>query len=251
MARVTRLARRLAALPARARAALGLAVVLAVFLVAWAAVAAFGDGGGDTDDAAGDPAGDADTAMPTTTLATGGVDVDAPDGWQPIPLPELGVGLAVPPGWEAVLLSPEGLATLANASPAVPDFVDSAHAAARAGGLLYAAGEDAAGGISDVVLRAAPGTGVTDAAGLASYAEDLAAEAGRTDPEVEPVDGAAQPTVRLRFQVGGDGESAEGTETFVLGPEGIVWSLVVTTDDPEIHDDLVADIAGTLTFADA
>lgn len=251
MARVTRLAPRLAALPGRARAALGLAVVLAVALVAWAAVAALGDDGAGTDDAGGDRAGDADTAMPTTTLATGGVEVDAPEGWQPIPLPELGVGLAVPPGWEAVLLSPEGLATLANASPAVPGFVDSAHAAARAGGLVYAAGEDAGGGISDVVLRAAPGTGVTDAAGLASYAEDLAAEAGRPDPEVEVVDDAARPAVRLRFRVRGDGETAEGTETFVLGPDAIVWSLVVTTDDAEIHDDLVAEIAGTLTFADA
>jgi len=251
MARVTRLARRLAALPGRARAALGLAVVLAVALVAWAAVAALGDDGAGTDDAGGDRAGDADTAMPTTTLATGGVEVDAPEGWQPIPLPELGVGLAVPPGWEAVLLSPEGLATLANASPAVPDFVDSAHAAARAGGLVYAAGEDAGGGVSDVVLRAAPGTGVTDAAGLASYAEELAAEAGRPDPRVQVVEGAAQPTVRLGFRVGGDGESAEGTETFVLGPGGIVWSLVVTSDDPEIHDDLVGAVAGTLTLADA
>lgn len=243
---MTRLARRLAALPPRARAALAVAVALAVALVAWAAVAAIDDGAGDE---AGDQGGDAGTAMPTTTLATGGVEVDAPEGWQPIPLPELGVGLAVPPGWEAVLLSPEGLATLANAAPAVPDFVDSAHAAARAGGLVYAAGEDAGGGVSDVVLRAAPGTGVADADGLASYAEDLAAEAGRSDPRVEEVEGAARPTVRLQFRVGGDGESAEGTETLVLGPEGIVWSLVVTTDDPEVHDDLVAAVTGTLTFA--
>lgn len=247
MARVRRFGRRLAALPARAKGALALAVVLAVALVAWLAVAALGGDGAGPGESAGDP----DPAMPSTTLATGGVEVDAPEGWQPIPVPDLGVGVAVPPAWEAALLSPEGLATLANASPAVPDLVDNAHAAAAAGGLVYAAGEDAGGGISDLVVRAAPGTGVTDVAGLAAYAEDLAAETGRTDPQVEVVDDAGRPTVRLRFRVGGDGAVAEGTETLVVGPNDIVWSLVVTTDDPAIHDDLVGAVTGTLTFADA
>lgn len=244
------LSRRVAALPRRARAALGLAAALAAALVVWAAWAVLAGGGGG-DDAAGGAGGEPDPALPSTTLATGGIEVDAPEGWQPIPVPDLGVGLAVPPGWEATLLSPEGLATLAEASPVVPDFVENAHAAASAGGLVYAAGEDGAGGVSDVIVRAAPQTGVTDVAGLEAYAQGLAAEAGRTDPQVEVVDGAARPTVRLRFRVGGDGdgEVAEGTESLVLGPDGIVWSVVVTTDDAAMHDDLVRTVTGTLAFA--
>ena len=189
--------------------------------------------------------------MPSTTLNTGGIDVAAPDGWLAIPVPDLGFGLAVPPGWEASLLSPEGLATLASASPAVPGFVDSAHQAAASGGLVYAAGEDAAGGVSDVMVRGAPQSGVADAAGLAAYARDLAVRAGRADPQVEVVEGAARPTVRMRFQVGGGGETAEGTETLVLGPQGIVWEVIVTSDDAASHDDLATGITDTLTFAGA
>jgi hypothetical protein len=248
------LARRVAALPLRARLALVAAVVLSVVVVLLLVVP--GDGGEGGEDTAGDPGtagteatGDGGHGATSTTLNTGGIEVAAPEGWQPIPVPDLGFGIAVPPGWEAALLSPEGLATLARSSPVVPDFVDDAHAAAATGGLVYAAGEEAGGAISDVVVRAAPQTGVTDAAGLAAYAETLATEAGRADPQAEVVEGAALPTARLRFQVGAGGEVAEGTETFVLGPDGIVWSVTVTSDDAATHVDLAAAIAGTLTFA--
>lgn len=252
MARVTRFVRRLAALPLRARLALVAAVVLSVVAVLLLVVP--GDGGGGGDDRAGDPEATGDPeggghGVTSTTLRTGGIEVAAPEGWQAIPVPDLGFGIAVPPGWEAALLSPDGLATLARSSPVVPDFVDNAHAAAATGGLVYAAGEEAGGAISDVVVRAAPQTDVSDVAGLAAYAEALAADAGRTDPQAEVVEGAAMPRVRLRFQAGAEGEVAEGTETFVLGPDGIVWSVTVTSDDAAVHVELADDIAGTLTFA--
>ncbi|HKY65399.1 MAG TPA: hypothetical protein VJM49_03475, partial [Acidimicrobiales bacterium] len=194
--------------------------------------------------------GDAEGTLPTTTLATGDLDVPTPDGWQQVPLPALGVGLAVPPGWEAVVLSPDGLASLAGAAPAIPDFVENATAAATEGGLLYGAGQDAEGRVSDVLLRAAPQTGVTDAAGLEDYARTLAASGGRTGGRVEVVDGAERPAVRLDFQVGAGGEVAEGTERLVLGPNGIVWSVTVTSDDRDLHDDLASAISDTLTLAD-
>jgi hypothetical protein len=235
MARVARGARRLRALPGRAKAALALALVLIVAVVASVVVAVVGDGGGDT--AGGGSGG----TVPTTTLATGDLDLQVPEGWQPIPVPALGFGLAVPPGWEAVLLSPDGLATLSGATPAIPGFVEAATAAA--------AGQDASGQVSDVLVRAAPQTGVTDVAGLEAYAGSLAAAAGRTDPDVEVVEDAARPTVRLRFEVGTGEERAQGTETLVLGPNGLVWSVTVTSDDPALHDDLATSITDTLTFS--
>lgn len=244
MARLRSAARRVRALPRRARAALVLAVVLVVAGVVWIAVAA---AGGDGDEPAAD--GGSDGRLPTTTLATGDLDVPTPDGWQAVPLPSLGVGLAVPPGWEAVVLSPDGLAALANAAPAIPDFVANANAAAAERGLLYAAGQDADGRVSDVVLRAAPQTGVTDVAGLEDEARSLASASGRTGARVEVVDGAERPTVRLDFRVGAGDEVAEGTETLVLGPKGIVWSVTVTSDDPAVHDDLAAAVTDTLTLS--
>jgi hypothetical protein len=243
MARVARGARRLRALPGRAKAALALALVLIVAVVASVVVAVAGDGGGDT--AGGGSGG----TLPSTTLASGDLDLQVPEGWQPIPVPALGFGLAVPPGWEAVLLSPDGLATLSGATPAIPGFVEAATAAAAGGGLVYAAGQDASGQVSDVLVRAAPQTGVTDVAGLEAYAGSLAAAAGRTDPDVEVVEDAARPTVRLRFEVGTGEERAQGTETLVLGPNGLVWSVTVTSDDPALHDDLATSITDTLTFS--
>jgi hypothetical protein len=241
--------RRVAALPLRARLALAAAVALSVVAVVLL-VAPGGDGDGDGDARAGDvPASVHGDPGASTTLATGGIEVDAPEGWQAIPVPALRFGIAVPPGWEAAVLSPEGLEALSSAAPAVEGFVESAHAAAASGGLLYAAGEDDEGQVSDVLVRAAPGTDVTDAAGLADYARGLAGQAGRRDPEVESVDGAASPTVRLRFAVGDDGEeAARGTETLSLAEDGIVWSVVVTSDDAAAHDDLAARLAGTLAF---
>ena len=247
MARLTRLRRaagRVRALPGRARAALALAVLLIVAGAVWVAVAAGGGGEGD------EPAAEGGSGrQPTTTLAAGDLDVEAPDGWQEVPLPSLGVGLAVPPGWEAVVLSPEGLATLANSSPSIPGFVESATAAAEADGVFYAAGQDAEGRVSDVLLRAAPGAGVTDAAGLEDYARSLASASGRTGARVAAVEDAERPTVRLDFRVGSGDEVAEATETLVLGPRGIVWSVAVTSDDPAVHDDLADAVTGTLTLS--
>lgn len=243
MARLSGAAARLRALPGRARAALGLAVALIVGLMAWAAVAAAGRG-----DDGGEAAGTSTSS--STTLATGQLDLRPPEGWQPIPVPALGVGLAVPPAWEAVLLSPEGLATLTRSDPAVPGFADSARAAAAQGGIIYAAGVDRDGQVSDVVVRAAPRSGVTDEADLEAYARALAAAAGRSDPAIEVVDDAERPTVRLSFRAGAAGESAEGTDTLVLGPAGIVWSVTVTSDDTARHDGLVTSITDTLVLAE-
>lgn len=243
MAGLSRAGRRVRALPGRARAALGLAVALTAALAVWAVAATAGGGDGAGGEATGDP------TLTSTTLATGDLDLQLPEGWQPIPVPKLGVGLAVPPGWEAVLLSPEGLATLTRAEPAVPGFADSARAAAAQGGIVYAAGVDGDGRVDDVVLRAAPRSGVTDEASLEAYARVLAAAAGRSDPAIEVVGAAERPTVRLSFRAGTGSESAEGTETLVLGPTGIVWSVTVTSDDAARHDELATSITDTLAFA--
>jgi hypothetical protein len=243
MARVAAATRRVRALPWRAKVALALALVLILAVVASVVVAVVGDDGGDTG------GGGSGATLPSTTLASGDLDLQVPEGWQPIPVPALGFGLAVPPGWEAVLLSPDGLASLSGASPAIPGFVEAATAAASAGGLVYAAGQDASGQVSDVLVRAAPQTGVTDVAGLEAYAGTLAAAAGRADPDVEVIEDAARPTVRLRFEAGTGEERAQGTETLVLGPNGLVWSVTVTSDDPALHDDLATSITDTLTLA--
>lgn len=114
-ARVRRWMARVRALPRRAKVALAAAVVLAVVAVLLIVVpGGGGDGGERSDDGEVEPG---ELTTTSTTLRTGEVEVDAPDGWQAIPLPDIEVGLAVPPGWEAVKLSPEGLEALSNASP--------------------------------------------------------------------------------------------------------------------------------------
>jgi hypothetical protein len=229
----------------RSRPALALVgLVAAAVLVAGACT----DKGKGSSEAAVKPG----SAITSTTINTGGIHVDAPERWRTIPVPDLGFGLAVPPGWEATLLSPQGLATLAGASPKVPEFTDLAHAAAQSGGLLYAAGVDDQGGVSDVVVRGAPNTGVKDVAGLTAYAKQIAAQAGRPNQAVTPVDGAEHPTVQMRFQVPGVTKGAkpsQATETLVAGPNNVVWDITITSDTASIHDALARQINDTFTLA--
>jgi hypothetical protein len=229
-----------------ARGAAGVALALALAL---AACSGGGDGG---EEAAEDtPAGS--QAATTTTINTGGIEVPAPEGWTAVPVPDLGMGLAVPPGWEVTLLSPDGLNSLARSSPAVPDFQNLAHAAASAGGLLYAAGQDAAGGISDVVVRATPQAGVSTTDQLATAAQLIAANAGTDPATVQMVDGTEYPTALVPFTVGGGAPGSEGsaaaTNVMVAGPRDILWEITVTSDDAASHDQLVEAIRETLTFS--
>jgi hypothetical protein len=252
MARLRNLVRQVRALPLRARLALVAAVVLslvAVLLLAWPA----GDDGSDDGGEPGDDSAATGVVPDTssTTVATGGIEIDAPEGWQEMAVPTLRFGVAVPPGWETVLLSPEGLGALSRADPVVPGFAENAQAAADVAGVLYAAGADEAGRVSDLTVRADPRPEVTDLAGLEAYAAGLAAEAGRAGAQVEVVEGAEHPTVRLSFQAGTGDELAEGTETLVLGPDGFVWSVTVTSDDAAIHAELAELITATLAFAPA
>jgi hypothetical protein len=154
-----------------------------------------------------------------------------------------------------VVLSGEGLSRLADAAPEVPGFVDAAHNAASAGAIFYAAGVDGEDHVTDLKVRAAAGSGVTDAAGLEDYARGLASEAQLPDPTVTAVDGAAWPTVDVRYHApaANPGESAtEGTERSVLAPNGVVYSLLVTSEDPvAAHDELVDQLFATLDFLPA
>ncbi|HEV7757819.1 MAG TPA: hypothetical protein VGO78_02480 [Acidimicrobiales bacterium] len=199
-------------------------------------------------------ADDGDTALTSTTIPTGGLDVDAPDGWEAIPLRALGFGLALPEDWESVVLSGDGLARIAEAAPVVPGFVDAAHAAAGTGSVFYAAGVDDAGHVTDLKVRAAADAGVDDPAGLEDYARRLATEAHLTDPTVTVVEDVPWPTVEVRYSTpapSADESATEGTERSVLAPNGVVYSLLVTSEDPAGHDELADRLFGTLALAPA
>lgn len=253
-----------------------------------AALLACGDGyGGDGDDRDRNDRDGGDQGAPApgdgttgTSMETGGIEIAAPEGWRPVPLPRLGFGVAIPDAWEAAVLREDVLADLASAAPVVPGFLDAAHAAAESGAVLYAAGVDTEDRVTDLKVRAAPRTGVTDAAGLEAYARQLAADEGLADPEIAVVDGAARPTVEIRYRTTaqrpageagtgggsgaaarsegageGAGEEAEtvevtvrGTERLVLSPRDVVYSLIVTSEDDPAHDALAGDLFATLTF---
>jgi hypothetical protein len=202
----------------------------------------------------GGDGGDGDTALTSTTIATGGLDVATPDGWSAIPLPSLGFGLAVPEGWESVVLSEDGLSRLADAVPVVPGFVDAAHNAARSGAVFYSAGVDDADHVTDLKVRVATDAEVDDRPGLEAYARRQATEAHLPDPTVTVVADTEWPTVDVRYHAppANEGESAtEGTERLVLAPNGRVYSFVVTSEVPAQHDELAADLFGTLDLLPA
>jgi hypothetical protein len=224
------------------------ATILAVALVGGLVAAIVGAIGGNDDDADGTADGASATS---TTIDSGGIDVPAPEGWTAIPVAGLGFGIAVPPGWEATVLAPDVLESLERSSPRVPGFLDNAHAAAEAGAVLYAAGVDEGGRVADAKVRAIPGAGVSTVDQLEALGRQLSGSAGLGDVPIEVVADAEHPTVRMRYGLGAGGGSAEaqGTETLVAGPDDIVWSVIVTSEDPATHDALAEQVAGTLAFA--
>jgi hypothetical protein len=236
----------------RRRATVARVVVVAV-VVGLALV-----GGGCSDaDRDGDGAASGETATTSSTMATGGIEVAAPDGWTAIPLPVLGFGVAVPPGWEATRLDQEGLSSSGQAAPVVPGFMDAALNAAQSGAVFYAAGVDGEGRVIDLKVRAVLDSGVRDAAGLEDYA--LEASPPASSGTIDVVADAPQPTVQVRFRAQGeraadDGPistvevAVEGSEQLVLSPSGVVYSLIVTSEDASVHDDLAAQIFATLAF---
>jgi hypothetical protein len=217
-------------------------------------------------------------------IETGGVEVDAPEGWQAIALPSLGFGVAIPDEWEAVVLSEEGLGSLRQASPMVPGFTESAMAAARSGAVFYAAGiEDpaalanASGEIGadgepvpvvDLKVRADTDSGVTDVAALEDYARRLAS-AALPDTELRRVADAPRPIVDIRYRAPisvsghGDGSSdgdpspdddtreevtVEGTERLVLSGSGVVYSFIITSETAATQDELAPRLLDTVSF---
>jgi hypothetical protein len=232
------------ALTVRLAAALG-AVALAV--------TGCGDDGPPEGDAAPTTA---TTAAPTTGLGDldphaspepdpGDLELEVPDGYVGVPLPSLGIGLAIPRTWEAVVLTDEALERV-EAVSANPGFVDAARNARASGALLYGAGIDAEGRVSDLKASQVPGLGLDAAA-------DAAASAAPEGATVDRPDDAAHATVRVRFAVqatgaAGEAIAAEGTQWLVQGPTA-VWSLVVTSEEPASHDDLARALLDTVVFS--
>jgi hypothetical protein len=227
-------------------------------------VACSDEGGAEGDgDAAqteeSDPEADQATST-STTIDAGDLEIAAPNGWREIPLPTLGFGLAVPEQWEAVVLSEEGLDALAQADPAVPGFADAARATAESGGVFYAAGVEADDRVTDLKVRAAPDTGITTAAALYTYARQLATDAGLVEASVRTITAADRPTVVVRYSSDveradpDDADAApetvtiEGSEQLVVGPNGVVYSLIVTSENPGGHDAFADRVFDTLSF---
>jgi hypothetical protein len=177
----------------------------------------------------------------------GDLELEVPEGYVGVPLPSLGIGFAIPRTWEAVVLTDEALERV-EAVTANPGFVDAARNARASGALLYGAGIDAQGRVSDLKVSQVPGLGLDAAA-------DAAAAAAPEGAAVDRPAGTAHPTVGIRFAVqatGPEGEpiAADGTQWLVEGPAG-VWSLVVTSEDAATHDDLARALLDTVVFSPA
>ena len=221
--------------------------------------------GGDDDESAEAeaPADDEASESTTTTIDTGDLEISGPNGWREVGLPTLGFGLAIPEQWEAVVLSEDGLDALQQADPAVPGFADAAHATAETGGVFYAAGVEADDRVTDLKVRAATDTGITTAAALYGYARQLADEAGLVDASIRTVTDADRPTVVVRYssdveRLDPDDPEAEpttvtveGSEQLVVSPNGVVYSLIVTSENPDGHDAFADRVFQTLAFPPA
>jgi hypothetical protein len=199
--------------------------------------------GGDDDDEPTAP-----PSSTSTTLATGGIDVDAPSGFRAIPLPSFDVGIAIPDDWEATRTDAETIASLEGRNLANPDFLPAARRAAAFGAVLYAAGIDDQGRVDDVQLRIYGRGRPTSAGELASYANELVTRASLRDAHVSSstIDGA--PAVTITFEAGTTDVPARGTELLRVDGDRIV-SVVVTSEHLAGHAALVRAVTRTLVVA--
>ena len=87
--------------------------------------------------------------------------------------------------------------------------------------------------MADVKVRAVPGAGISTIEQLEDFGRQLSERAGLGEVPVEVVGDAERPTVGCgtAWERGGSAE-AQGTETLVAGPDDIVWSVIVTSEDP-------------------
>lgn len=214
------------------------------------------------------------------------IDIEVPEGWQPVPLDRLGFGMAIPPGWEALVLDEAGVDTILQANPQVPGFTASATSAYQAGAVFYAAGVeggtsgdgDSEGGnegegeaegeqpVTDLKVFVEAAGDIEDVEALETHVEEMVAEASPTDLTVTAVEDAEDPTVDARYRAtvarphqdgGGDDPEASATEEIdvfglqrsVLASSGAVYSFIVIAETAEGLDATAADILDTVVLA--
>lgn len=202
----------------------------------------------------------------TEAPATGGLDIDAPEGSIAIPVPSLGFGVAIPDGWQATLLTDAALARVAEANLADDIFLDAARATQGTGAVFYAAGVAEDGSVSElkvdlqddadtsldairVLAQSLIDGGVFDEAQIVAVAgEPQAGEDG--DGAAAPGEVGLRLDFRLRQPAADDGRAIDtwGSQLFVPAGERL-WSLVVTAEAQPERDRLVSLFATSFTVA--
>lgn len=208
-------------------------------VVAVVALAGCGDDGTSAPEATGPrPTSGLDHTSPSTA-DLGGLPLEVPDGFVPIPVADAGFGLAVPEGFQVTLLTPEALDRIEGLGVSDEGFLAAARTAARTGAILYGAGIEPDGAVTDVKLDV---QFVDDPdAALLTLTDEIGRNPDLADVEVSADAEAGE--VRIRFTTEGPGASrAQGTQFLYRAPDA-VWSLIVTSEDDATHD-LVADAIG-------
>ncbi len=172
-------------------------------------------------------------SVTTSTVDLGGLPLDVPVGYQPIPLPSLGFALAVPERWQVALLTDDALEQLEDTAAVSRGFIDAARNAQASSAILYAAQPER---VADLKVQRLPARPLDDVAAEALAAAPVGAE-------LEIAGGRA----RIDFTTSGGGVSAAGSQWLIPGPDGI-WSLIITSEDAAGHDALATAIADTLVF---
>jgi hypothetical protein len=210
-------------------------------VVVAAAVVALAVGGCSDDDGGGSSvAAPTDDVHGSNSLDLGELDLDVPDGYQPIPLTSLGIGFGIPQEWQGTVLTDEAYERLEDI-PGIRPFLESARNAERSGAVFYAAGPDG-DGIADLKLQVLPDD--VPLIDLAMAAQDVAPKGAQVLEQPDEV----PPRIRLDFGAGGPHLPAAGTQWFVEGTDD-PFSLIVTSEDKAAHDDLATTIVDSVVFS--
>ena len=213
------------------------AAALAAPLVLALAAGACGDDGGASSAAAPQSTVPSDVHGTTTPLDFGELDLEVPEGYQPIPLTSLGIGFGIPEGWQGTVLTDEAFERLEDI-PRIDAFLAAARNAQASGAVFYAAGREEGGGIADLKLQVLPGDDF----------DRLVEAAAKAVPRVEEVERfpeASPPRASIRFSM--RGREAAGTQWLFDAPED-TYSMIIINEDTEAHDELATTIGESVVF---
>ncbi|MGH9245590.1 MAG: hypothetical protein ACRD29_14990 [Acidimicrobiales bacterium] len=246
-----------AAPPPKSKAPLVVALVVVVALIAGAVgflLIRDGDDGEAADDAT--TTTEDENTTTTTEAPAGDLDIDVPDGFEPVVNEDEGFAIAVPDDWQEFDLTDESLDQIiedvVETNPELGPTLQPAAGLLASGGVLLALGPTETAFTPNVNILRIRGT--NDVNELEPLAQSELARVGATNVDTEVIDIPAGESLRAEYDltvndINGQPVDAHGVQYHVAGA-GFMWTITFSTDDIALDADTFDEMIDSFTVPD-